>query len=101
MPCMSLKIAAVSAALFMVPAGSAFAAGECGTRDVMVETLAKKFEENPVALGVVNSGAVLEIFVSDSGTWTILATSADGRSCVLSVGVGWDSATVLAAWSGH
>lgn len=96
MSCMSLKIAVISAALSMVPAGSALAAGECGERQTMVETLAKKFEENPVALGVVNSGAVLEIFVSDSGTWTILATSTDGRSCVLSVGVGWDSATVLA-----
>ena len=32
---------------------------------------------------------MVEIFVSDNGTWTILATGTDGKSCVLSAGEGW------------
>ncbi len=63
----------------------------------MVDTLAKRFQENPIALGVVSTGAVLEVFVSKEGTWTILATSTDGNSCVLSVGIGWDSSMMLAS----
>ena len=94
---LSLKPAAICAALFLLPATSAYAAGECGARQLMVETLAQKFEENPIALGVVSTGAVLEVFVSKEGTWTILATSTDGNSCVLSVGVGWDSSLMLAS----
>ena len=92
-----IKVAAIATALSLAPALPAMAAGECGARADMVEALAERFEENPVALGVVNSNAVVEIFVSEKGTWTILATGTDGKSCVLSVGVGWDSPTLLAA----
>ena len=97
MSCIFSKAAALTAALFLLPAPSAYAAGECGARQLMVDTLAKKFQENPIALGVVSTGAVLEVFVSKEGTWTILATSTDGNSCVLSVGIGWDSSMMLAS----
>jgi hypothetical protein len=62
----------------------------------MVAKLSKHFKEIPAALGVVDERAVLEVFVSDSGTWTILATGTDGKSCVISSGEGWQSTTVVA-----
>jgi len=43
---------------------------------------------------------VLEIFVSDQGSWTVLASDTKGQSCILSVGEGWDSPSITAAMPG-
>jgi hypothetical protein len=67
----------------------------CGDRATMVGKLAEEFRENPMAVGMVDQSAVLEIFVSDEGTWTILATGTDGVSCVLSAGEGWESKSLV------
>lgn len=61
----------------------------CGTRNDIVKQLSDQFKEQPQAVGMVDKSAVLEIFVSDAGTWTILATGTDGNSCILSAGEGW------------
>ena len=61
----------------------------CADRAEMVKSLADKFKENPQAVGAVNGNAVIEVFVSENGSWTILATGTDGKSCVLSAGEGW------------
>ena len=62
----------------------------CANRAEMVKSLSDKFRENPTAVGMINGDAVVEIFVSKNGTWTILATGTDGKSCVLSAGEGWE-----------
>ena len=71
----------------------------CAERTEMVKSLADKFKENPTAVGQINGDAVIEVFVSRKGTWTILATGTDGKSCVLSAGVGWET-NVLALGDG-
>lgn len=72
------------------------AAAMCGVRTEIVSKLSKEFKEAPMAMGMVDQSAVLEIFVSDTGTWTILATRPDGTSCVVSAGEGWESKTLIA-----
>ena len=62
----------------------------CADRTEMVKSLADKFRENPTAVGMINGDAVVEVFVSRDGTWTILATGTDGKSCVLSAGEGFE-----------
>jgi hypothetical protein len=62
----------------------------CADRAEMVRSLADKFKENPTAIGQINGEAVVEVFVSKNGTWTILATGTDGKSCVLSAGENWE-----------
>lgn len=62
----------------------------CADRAEMVKSLSDKFNENPTAVGQINGDAVVEVFVSDQGTWTILATGTDGKSCVLSAGEGFE-----------
>jgi hypothetical protein len=62
----------------------------CADRGELVKSLTDKFDENPTAVGQVNGSAVIEVFVSEKGSWTILATGTDGRSCVLSAGEGWE-----------
>jgi hypothetical protein len=75
--------------LLMAAAPPASAAAFCADRDEMVKSLSDKFKEKSAALGQINGSAVIEVFVSDKGSWTILATGTDGKSCVLSAGEGW------------
>lgn len=63
----------------------------CGKRSDIVAKLASEFKEKSMAVGRVDEKAVVEVFVSSDGTWTILATGTDGNSCVVSAGEGWDS----------
>jgi hypothetical protein len=79
-----------------LPMTQAMAAEQCAARADMIKALGDKFHEAPAAVGMVNPKVVLEIFVSDKGTWTILATDTTGKSCVLSAGEGWQSAMTLA-----
>jgi len=67
----------------------------CGERALIVSKLGQIYREIPAAVGVVNKDAVIEVFVSNNGTWTILATSAKGESCVLSSGEAWESTTFV------
>lgn len=61
----------------------------CANRAEMVRSLADKFQESPTAVGQIDGNAVIEVFVSDKGSWTILATGTDGKSCVVSAGDGF------------
>src|SRR4051812_25310972 len=67
----------------------------CGPRAQIVDKLSNEFKEHQQALGYVNDKAVLEIFVSAKGTWTIIATGTDGNSCLLSAGKDWDGANFV------
>jgi hypothetical protein len=75
-----------------MPASPQASLNLCGERERMVQDLDRQFDESAVATGLVDQSAVMEIFVSPAGTWTILATGTDGLSCVLAVGEGFDAA---------
>jgi hypothetical protein len=74
-----------------VPAASTI----CGERVEMVKALQEQFSEEPQAVGQVDNNAVIEVFVSHAGTWTILATGTDGKSCLVASGEGWDSQKLI------
>ncbi|AZO52508.1 MAG: hypothetical protein EOS78_24185 [Mesorhizobium sp.] len=76
------------------------AAGQCGARADIVRALGEKFRESEAGRGLINPGVVLEVFVSEQGSWTVLASDTKGQSCVLSVGEGWDSPTIRATLPG-
>jgi hypothetical protein len=40
---------------------------------------------------VVGQAAIVEIYVSASGTWTMLVTDVQGRSCIIATGEGWEN----------
>ena len=63
----------------------------CGERDAVIAELEQVFAETPMAVGQVDGNAIMEILVSESGTWTILATGTDGMSCIVSAGEGFES----------
>lgn len=89
--------AALAAALLATVPGSASVpyVDNCAPRGEIVSALSEKFRENPAAVGQVNQNAVVEVFVSDSGTWTIIATGTDGKSCIVSSGEGWESTPAM------
>ena len=67
----------------------------CGEREAVLAELAQQFKEEPMAVGQVDGNAVVEILVSHSGSWTILATGTDGLSCIVSAGEGFESTTLV------
>ena len=78
----------------------AMARGNCGKRADIIKLLDGKYQEGRRAIGLISGQAVLEIYVSRAGTWTILASDTRGQSCVVSVGEGWESAVTTAALPG-
>jgi hypothetical protein len=60
----------------------------CGLRDEMGRMLDQRFGEQPQAAGVVGD-RIVELLVSQTGSWTILITGTDGRACVVTGGEDW------------
>ena len=81
-------------------ATQAEAAAQCAPRTDVVKALGDKFHESEAGRGLISPNVVLEIFVSEQGSWTVLASDTKGQSCVLSVGEGWDSPTIKTALPG-
>ncbi len=80
--------AAIAASTLPVTPAQAQQAMLCGLRDDMGKMLDQRFGEQPQAGGIVGD-RIVELLVSQTGSWTILITSADGRSCVVTGGEDW------------
>lgn len=65
------------------------AAPRCGVRDSVTSALKGQYKESQRVTGVVNSVTVMEIYVSPGGTWTVIFTMHDGRSCIVASGQSW------------
>ncbi len=62
----------------------------CNERDKVLELLAKKYHETPIALGVTNTGGLVEVLTSEKdSTWTIIISTPQGISCLWAAGEGW------------
>ena len=69
---------------------AAVAQQDCVLREKAVPRLQKEFEEQIVGRGLTPNGKVMfELFVSQSGTWTVLVSDTDGRSCIVASGASW------------
>lgn len=81
-----LALVALVAAFFIVPA---LAQSVCGARDKIVKRLVDSYQESRHAMGLAANGNLVEIFVAESGSWTVLITRPDGPTCVAGVGEDW------------
>jgi hypothetical protein len=88
-------IAGLGAVIDAVP-GAAQAA-LCGNRNAIVDTLKTKYNESRQAIGVAGTDSVVELYISEAGTWTMLVTSPNGRTCIMAAGHSWDGKPTLAA----
>jgi hypothetical protein len=63
----------------------------CLKRSVAIKHLGKKYSETPVATGLTNNGAVLEVLSSKTGkNWTIMVTLPNGTACMIAAGQNWE-----------
>ncbi len=83
------KAVLISVAIVLA-SSAASAAVPCGQRVTIVEWLAAKYKEEPVATGISSKGALIEVLSTEDGnTWTILLTAPNGTTCVVDTGQAW------------
>ncbi|WP_296736555.1 hypothetical protein [Mesorhizobium sp.] len=92
-----IKLLAVGAAMALLSAFPAQAQVVCGGHADLVAKLAAGFQEKRLGYGVAGQVAVFEVFVSPAGTWTMLVTDVNGRSCILAAGDGWETTVAVSA----
>ena len=61
----------------------------CGERAEVTAKLERKFGELQRGTGVISSNQILELWQSNEGSWTILMTRPDGRTCIMAAGDFW------------
>ncbi|MDQ6432480.1 hypothetical protein RB623_00255 [Mesorhizobium sp. LHD-90] len=67
----------------------------CTGHGNLVAQLGEKFQEKQLGVGTIGQVAVMEIFVAETGTWTIVITDVTGRSCIVAAGDNWENSVVL------
>jgi hypothetical protein len=90
-----LAVALTAAAAFSPL--SAQAQQVCAERAGVLKHLDQNHKEAPQALGVTGSGQVVELLVSDKGTWTIIVTAPNGVSCLVAAGESWENIERMAS----
>ena len=64
----------------------------CGPRENVVARLAERFGESQQAIGLTSAAGLLEVYASRrTGSWTLLLTDAEGRSCLLASGAAFEA----------
>lgn len=64
----------------------------CAKRSDIIQHLAGQFHETPVAIGLTDNGALMEVLASTDGkTWTLLFSMPSGLSCLMATGQDWQS----------
>jgi hypothetical protein len=62
----------------------------CGDRGDMLVQLKDKYQEDPAGFGLTGNGAVVELMTSENGSWTLMLSFPNGRSCLMATGDGWE-----------
>ncbi|MBW8725947.1 MAG: hypothetical protein JF625_12435 [Inquilinus limosus] len=84
------RAAAITFSVLALTASAEAAPASCGPHDVVVDYLARTFQETPAGAGTANSGGRVELFTAPKGrSWTLLYTGPDGQSCMIAAGRGW------------
>ena len=79
-------------ALAAATLGTAAAASNCAPRDVVIDRLADRYGESRQSIGLGANNAVVEVFASpETGTWTIIVTTAQGLTCMIASGQAFET----------
>ena len=68
----------------------------CVEHGDLVAHLSEKFQERQFAFGLIGHMAIMEVFVAETGTWTIVVTDVAGRSCIVAAGDNWENVMIPA-----
>ncbi len=75
----------------MIFATQAAHAQTCAPRDEIVAQLASQYRESRQSIGIAANNAVIEVFASETGTWTLLATMPSGQACMIASGESFET----------
>ncbi|WP_339109030.1 hypothetical protein [Thioclava sp. GXIMD4216] len=64
----------------------------CGKRADIVVELANRYQETRRSTGIAANNTLMELFAAESGSWTLLATTPNGTSCLIASGLNYKSA---------
>src|SRR5687767_7631834 len=68
----------------------------CGPREVVLAALAEQYDEQIVVAAFDESrNRLIELLVSQAGTWTLLETSKSDQTCVLRFGTAIDLGALM------
>lgn len=71
-------------------------AAECGKHEKVIAFLGKKYKEQLKAMGLVSNKGFMQLFVADTGTWTVILTTPEGISCIVAAGDSYESTPSMA-----
>jgi len=72
----------------------------CGDRADIVDRLKNIYAEKPTSIGVTANGAIIEVYVSEDGTFSVLVTAPTGGSCLVASGQSWEQLPIVTAEKG-
>ncbi|MCC7049612.1 MAG: hypothetical protein IT562_23080 [Alphaproteobacteria bacterium] len=81
---------ALCAGAALKPALAEEAKMACGDRAELLAHLKDKYQENQTGFGITQKGGVVELMTSEDGSWTLILSFANGRSCLMATGQGWE-----------
>lgn len=80
----------IAVGIFLLSVIAVNAQQNCGPRDKTLSKLEKQYREHVFGRGLSPKGKTMfELFVSKSGSWTVLASDPKGRSCIVAGGDSW------------
>ncbi len=95
-PASQVLRAIAAASALLLSAQSANAQQVCAPHEKAALHIEEKFDEQVVGRGLTPDGkAMVELFVSESGSWTVLISDPSGRSCVVAGGESWQRIPLL------
>lgn len=86
--------ASLLALVLLLDANTARAEPACASHEAVSKQLEQRYAEAPIAMGLANSGKLIQVFASaDGGSWTVVVTEPDGTSCIAASGRYWQTVT--------
>ena len=82
--------ALVGAVLLFGCAAPASGQTVCGDRAEIVAKLESRYQEFATAVGISENN-IVELFLSESGSWTILLSFPTGTTCLIAAGEEWQA----------
>jgi hypothetical protein len=65
----------------------------CMVHDDLVKLLDTKYSEALNGYGLAGQSSLVEVYFSEKGSFTIVATNSKGLSCVIAAGQSWEKVT--------
>ena len=94
----SLKLLMAAALVGVAPVSAALAQqphppqneAPCAERAHVAAKLGETFGEHMIGSGLAESGVLFELYVGPAGSWTLVATTPAGISCLVGAGEAWE-----------